>query len=88
LRLRFSFGYNADMEAGTPRSWPPCVEVIDDRVAAILRAMTPEERWRRGKEFFLSSKAFVHAAIRSQHPDWTEEQVDIEWKRRIPRDAA
>jgi hypothetical protein len=76
------------MEQELPRRWPPCVEVIDDRVAAIFRAMTPEERWERGREFFRSMKTFVLAAIRSQHPDWTEEQVQAEWKRRVTRDAA
>lgn len=70
-----------DWEAG--RAWPPVVEVIDDEYAALLRTMTPEERWKQGREHFRFAASFARAAVRSQYPQWSEAQVDEECNRRM-----
>ena len=67
------------------RTWPPRVEVIDDRMAEMLRALTPQQRWQRGRELMTSTQAFVRAAIRSQHPSWGEREVLEEMRRRASR---
>ncbi|MEM7609877.1 MAG: hypothetical protein AAF411_31405 [Myxococcota bacterium] len=43
-----------------------------------LRAMTPEERWKAAHRLYWSARRLKAAAIRSEHPDWDEAQVEAE----------
>ena len=45
---------------------------------AIYRRMTPEQRWREANRLYWSARKMKAAFIRSQHPDWTESQVESE----------
>lgn len=58
------------------------IEVIDDRVAEILRRMTPAERIRLGLDCARFVRQIMAGGIRAQHPDFTEEQVAAEIARR------
>jgi hypothetical protein len=45
---------------------------------AILRRMTPEQRWRAAHRLYWTCRRHKAAFLRSQHPDWSEKQVQDE----------
>ena len=59
------------------------IEVVDDAVAEILRRKTPAERIAMVGSMWRFARAWVEAAIRSQHPDWDESRVKEELNRRF-----
>jgi Rv0078B-related antitoxin len=61
----------------------PTIEVIDAEIVAILRQKTEAERlqiawgmWRMARDMLLN-------LLRSEHPDWTDQQVREETARRL-----
>ena len=40
-----------------------------------LRQMTPEEKLRAAERLYVSARQLKAAALRAQHPEWTEEAV-------------
>ena len=42
---------------------------------AILRAMPGEKRLQLAEKLYWTARKLKAAGLRSQHPDWTEEQV-------------
>ncbi len=42
----------------------------------ILRAMTPEQKLRAVEKLYWTARALKVAWLRSQHPDWSEEEVE------------
>jgi hypothetical protein len=42
---------------------------------AILRAMTPEQKFRTATALYWSARRLKAAWLRSQHPDWSEEEI-------------
>lgn len=67
---------------------PEQIEVVDERVAAILRTKTPAERAAMAFEGNDMVRLCVAAGIRSQHPDWSERQVQEELARRVLGEAS
>lgn len=67
---------------------PRRVEVIDDEVASMYRAMTPAQRVAIACDAHQTARAVVGARIRRANPNWTEEQIAREVSRRLTRDAA
>jgi hypothetical protein len=59
----------------------PCIEVVDDSTAALIRGLTPQQRWERADVLFEMSKRWMLAGIRSLNPGLTDEQVHAEWLR-------
>lgn len=59
------------------------IEVLDDQMVEIIREMTPQERVQKGLELsqFMRERVLCH--LRSHNPDWTEAQVQEEWRRRL-----
>ena len=47
-----------------------------------LRRLSLSERFARGLRFLRATRKFLAAGVRTQHPDWTEEQVQAETRRR------
>ena len=41
----------------------------------ILRAMTPAQRLAAAEEMYRAARAIKAAALRRQHPDWSEERI-------------
>jgi hypothetical protein len=41
----------------------------------IFRRMTPEQRWQAAHRLYWTMRRHKTAFLRSQHPDWSEEQV-------------
>lgn len=65
---------------------PRRIEVIDDRVAAILRAMPLIEKVRLAEAMVTFAREVLAAGARSRHPDWSSEQVEVEVARRVRGD--
>ncbi len=61
----------------------PVVEVMDDSMAHILRGKTEIERLNIGFRMWKSARVILRAAIRSEHPDWSEDAINREIARRI-----
>jgi hypothetical protein len=59
------------------------IEVVEEAVAAILRAKTPAERILQAAAAHRTARALMTAQIRSQHPDWNDEQISRELLRRL-----
>ena len=64
------------------------IEVVEDRMAEILRRKSPQERLQIGFEMWASSREMIHSYLASQHPDWLEEKLTQEVARRLLRGAA
>ena len=56
-------------------------EQPDLQQVAILRRMTPEQRWRAAHRLYWSLRRHKAAFLREQHPDWSDERVEQETRR-------
>lgn len=63
------------------------IEMVDDAVAAVLRGKTPAERIALAASANRTARALLASRIRSQHANWTDEQVHREVARRLTRGA-
>ena len=59
------------------------IEVVDERVAEILRRKTPGERMAMVGAAWRSARIWIECAVRSQHQDWDEDRVAAEVRRRM-----
>jgi len=48
---------------------------------AILRRMTPGQRWEAARNLYWTMRRHKAAFLRSQHPEWSEQQVNDEVRR-------
>jgi hypothetical protein len=62
---------------------PRQVEVVDDRVAEILRRKTPEERLRIGLNMWIGARRMLLSHIKNIHPEWSQQEVEHEVARRL-----
>lgn len=62
---------------------PRRIEMIDDKDADVLRAMTPERRVEMVGELCRFAWGVAEAAIRERYPQWSDEQVKRELARRV-----
>ncbi len=60
--------------------------IIDDKYAEILRNMTGEQRVLATAEMFETAVALLRANIKEKHPDWSEEQIRKEIRKRLGND--
>jgi hypothetical protein len=54
---------------------------IDEHDVKALRAMTMEQRLRRGLDFMEQTRQFKIASVRVHHPGWNEQKVMDEVRR-------
>jgi hypothetical protein len=59
------------------------IEVVSDEMAEVLRRMTPQERLAVANRIWVTARKAVEHIVRSENPDWTEEQVRREILRRM-----
>jgi len=59
------------------------IEVVDDRVAEILRKKSGPERLSMVWSAWSFFQMRITAHLKSEHPDWTEEQIRKEIFRRV-----
>lgn len=63
------------------------IEVMDDAMAEVLRAKSGAERLMIASRMFVSARRTILHLLRTEHPDWTEEQVCREAARRLSHGA-
>ena len=66
---------------------PGQIEVMDDAMVEVLRQMSGEQRLRIASGMFASARRTIMHVLRTQHPDWSEEQVIREAARRLSHGA-
>jgi len=54
----------------------PAFESVDDVMTGVYRDIKPEKRLEIALGMWLSARQMLTEAIRSFHPDWTEDQVE------------
>jgi hypothetical protein len=59
------------------------IEVVDRRVADVLRAKTPAERLDIAFSIWASARAMLLSYIGYLHPDWPRQDVEREVARRL-----
>jgi hypothetical protein len=63
------------------------IDIIDDRMAEVLRAKTDAERFAMIDDFWQFARHLIEATIVQEHPDWPEETVRREAARRMSHGA-
>lgn len=66
---------------------PRQIEVVDDRMAEVLRAKTGAERLAIAFGLYSSARRMLISALRAEHPDWDEERINAEAARRLSHGA-
>ncbi len=64
---------------------PFVMEVMDDVMSDVLRQKTEVERLRIAGRMWNSARVILRGAIRTEHPDWSIDQVNREIASRISR---
>ena len=62
---------------------PSHIEAPDEAIVEILRRMTEGERLAVANRMWRSARSAVDHIVRSEHPEWTEPQVQQEIMRRM-----
>ena len=62
---------------------PRDIELIDDKTVEILGKKTGGERMLMAAQMFETARILIRSNIVSNHPDWSEEQVVKELRRRL-----
>ncbi len=65
----------------------PDPEVVDDRMAEILRRKTPQERLAIMAGLWRLARRLVTASVRMMHPEWEEAEIRREVARRMSHGA-
>jgi len=58
-------------------------EILDDRMAEILRRKSPAERLEMAFSMWRFGRGLVRDAVRASHPEWTEDEIRRETARRM-----
>ena len=59
------------------------VEVMDDAMAQVLREKTDAERFLIGNKMWVQARDMIQSMLRSEHPDWSEADLQRETARRL-----
>jgi hypothetical protein len=59
------------------------IEIPDEVVVESLRHMTPAERLAIANRMWISARNAVDQIVRSEHPDWNDQQLQQEIARRM-----
>ena len=62
---------------------PYRVEVVDADMAAVFANKSEAERLHIGWGMWRSARSMINRLLRSEHPDWSTEQIDTEVARRL-----
>jgi len=60
----------------------PCVEVVDEAIATILREKTPLERQAIANGMWCGARDLIRDSVRQHHPEWDEERGarEVAWR--------
>jgi hypothetical protein len=62
---------------------PRRIEVMDDAMVPVLRRLSPAQKLAQAHAMWRYARQRVEAAVRWQHPQWDERQVQREVARRM-----
>jgi Rv0078B-related antitoxin len=62
-------------------------DVVDEQMAIVLRAKSPAQRLAIAHGMWGSTVRTIRAVLRSDHPDWSDEQIRRETARRLSHGA-
>jgi hypothetical protein len=62
---------------------PRRIEVVDEEMAAVLRAKTGPERLRIASGLFAAARRMLASHLAAEHPDWDERRIREETARRL-----
>jgi len=62
-------------------------EVMDDRMAQVLREKSGAERLRIGDQMFSFARDLIANSVRAAHPQWDEGRIAKETARRLSHGA-
>ena len=62
-------------------------EVMDDRMAQVLREKSGAERLRIGDQMFSFARDLIADSVRAAHPQWDEGRIAKETARRLSHGA-
>lgn len=63
------------------------IEVVDGRMAEVLRRKTPAERIAIGFSLWTSAHKILTSHLKTAHPDWDEHHVQEEVAKRLSHGA-
>ena len=63
------------------------LDVMDDEMARIFRAMTGAERLKIANDMFVSARRMIASHLAAEHPEWDQERVERETAKRISHGA-
>jgi hypothetical protein len=63
------------------------IEVVDDKIADILRRKTPAERIRIACDLWVSVHRMLITHLRKTHPEWNSKRVEQEVAKRLSHGA-
>lgn len=66
----------------------PCIEVLDQDMAAILRQKSSAERLEIAFGMWRFARDTIRRVVAIQHPEWTPEQISQETARRLLHDGS
>jgi hypothetical protein len=66
---------------------PPVIEMVDPVMAEILRSKTEAERLEIAWGMWRSARSMLVNILRSEHPNWTEKEINREIARRFHPDV-
>lgn len=70
-----------------PRLDPGQIEVVDDACARIYASKSPAERLKIASGMWRSARKLLTQSIKSQYPQWSEQEVRREIIRRLSHGA-
>lgn len=70
-----------------PSQRVPVIELADPETIEMLRHKTPAEKLEMAAGMWRSARAMLLNLVRSEHPDWSDEQVAAEVARRMSHGA-
>ncbi len=62
-------------------------EIVDEEMAAVLRQKTGAERLEIASRMFGGARRMLISYLRSEHLDWSEDQIEREAARRLSHGA-
>jgi len=62
---------------------PGRIEVVDPQVAEVLRKMTAAQRLAIANGMFAFARDMLRFDLRTEHPEWSDAQVQAETARRL-----
>ena len=65
----------------------PVVEILDPQIVEILRRKTPAERLSQAFGMWETAGLIIRSAVRQQHPEWDDDQIQRESARRLSHGA-